>query len=455
MNNIFKKTVSGLYTGLFLISPLCFILGMIQTNFQKLLPYQEFFHGKQFFDFYTISDILLIAIFTLFLFGFFTGALELQKRPLKFWLGAGIFLIFVAGAIQILFQKTYDPILSSPIEYFRSMFIFPIFYALLVYKTLSDKVLKWLMYAYISTISLFCVFALTQYFFNIFPGVQYDFTQRLVWPYIDFLTLKWQSANWVTFLIAPAFVISFIKLFNLTRDSIRVNKSKFGIKSFVIHLDFRFWILLFPIILIGLVLYFAQSYGSYMGIALAIALFLFRSLKLKHFLIAFLVLAVIGSGVFLFQRNSAKYKIWTGEKYRYATSVQDRKDIYKMNLYMLENNPVLGVGLNQYQSYFALNKDILGHEYNELNIPPHAHNFFLSMWLALGIIGLIGILLIIFAAFFHARFNPLNPAIFAFVAIIIHGIVDSYYWKPEIAYTVWLIIIFSYLYKQKWTKSQY
>lgn len=428
---MFKSIISKTFFALLAFFPIAFILGMIQTNFQNLLPYQMYFRGIYFFDFYTVTDVIFTLILMLAVFGFLTQTIETQNRKIPLELKASVILIFIAGIVQILFQKIYAPILSSPIEYFREMFIFPILYAFLVYKFLDAKWLKRLLYAYIGIITIFCIFALIQYFFAIFPGVQYDFTQRLVWPYIDPITLKWQSANWVAFLVAPAFIISAIKIFE------------------------KRYFFIIPAVFMALVLYFVQSYGAYAAIAAAIIFYLFRALNFKKFLIAFLIIIIAGAGVFFLQKSSAKYKIWSGAtQYRYSTSVESRFDIWKMNLNIIEVHPILGVGLNQYQSYFSLNDYILGHRYNEIGVPPHAHNFFISMWTSLGIIGFLAMLLLIVGTFFRSKFSVSNPAIFALVAIMIHGIVDSYYWKPEIAYTLWLIIVFSYLYQQKWIKSQ-
>ena len=91
----------------------------------------------------------------------------------------------------------------------------------------------------------------------------------------------------------------------------------------------------------------------------------------------------------------------------------------------------------------------MGGELNESHIPPHAHNFFLSMWTNLGVFGFLAMVILVVGILWRSKLDPLNPAVFALIAIMAHGLIDSYYWKQEIAYTVWLVVVFAYLYKMK------
>ena len=420
------------YNTLFILSPWFILLGMLQTNFQKFLPYQEYFKGRYFFDFYTVTDIFMAFLIAVFFIGLVVKKTSFNKNKIPRELLICVALLFIAGAIQILFQKIYEPILTAPIEYFRSMILYPVVYILLIFKTLDQKTINSLVISYILMIAIFCAAALAQYFFKIFSGVQYDFMGRLVWPYIDFVTLKWQSANWIAFFVTPGLIISFIKTFNA------IKSRKFNTE---------FYIFAVASMLSAITIYFVQSYGAYAAIFAAIAVYLFRTLKFKYFLVALLCLILAAGGIYMIQKNSLKYKVLTGEQaYKYKTSTEARTDIYKMDLYIIKNYPLMGAGLNQYQSFFSQNKQILGRDFNELTIPPHAHNFFLSFWTSLGIFGVAAMLILIIGIFWRIKFNPTTPALFALIAIMTHGLIDSYYWKPEIAYTVWLVIAFSYLY---------
>ncbi|HLG25601.1 MAG TPA: O-antigen ligase family protein [Candidatus Gracilibacteria bacterium] len=290
-------------------------------------------------------------------------------------------------------------------------------------------------------VGFFCALALLQHFTGIFPGEQKDFMGRLVWPFIDFVTLKSSSANWVAFFITPAHIISFIILCNtiIHRKKLRGDRAAL--------LEFCFTAAIF--FLADITVYLTQSYGAYAAIFAAITLYLFRALRFKEFLAVFLVLCVMAGGIFLLQKDTWKFKVFSGESsYRFDTSVTSRADIYRMNVHMILTNPLLGVGLNQYQSYFKeYQKEVLGHDLNESHTPPHAHNFFTSFWTSLGFFGFLAVVILMIGIFWHTKFSPGYPAAFVFLAIMIHGLIDAYYWKQEIAYTFWIVVGLCYLYR--------
>ncbi|MBU1953981.1 O-antigen ligase family protein, partial [Patescibacteria group bacterium] len=276
-------------------------------------------------------------------------------------------------------------------------------------------------------VGVFCVAALAQYFGGFFPGESKDFMGRLVWPFIDFVTLKSSSANWAAFFVTPAVVLFFIKAFS-TRGR---------------------WPYPLLFLLTSVTLYLTQSYGGYAAVIAGITLYLFRAQPYKKFVISLLIIsAVIGAG-YLHQHTTWKYQVLTGESdYRYANSAASRGDIYRMDLSMILTNPLLGVGMNQYQNYFAAHQqEVLEHELNESHVPPHAHNFFLSFWTSLGFFGFLAMIILILGLFWRTKFDPGSPAVFVIVAIMVHGLIDSWYWKQDTAYIFWLMIMFAYLYR--------
>ncbi len=419
-----KSRLKKFYEWLFVISPWVFFAGLLQFHFQQFVPLNRLFMGAQFFDYVTVIDFLVILIFVLFLFGYAKGELVWNEHKLGRAFKLVVVLLIVAGILQLLFQKVYEPVLVTPTEYLRSLFVFPFIFTVLAYKTLGADLIKRMAKSYALMASFFCVLALVQYFTGWFPGEQHDFMGRLVWPYVDFITLKSASANWVAFFITPALIISFIFVWK--------------------RIDL--WVYLPAFVLTAVTVYMTQSYGAYAAAFAGAGLYLFRELKFKKFLVAACVLVAAAAAIYLLQQNTMKFQVNYGDaEYRYSNSVASRWDIYKMNGHILTTHPLLGVGLNQYQSYFASNhKEILGHDYGEVQIPPHAHNFFMSFWTSLGLLGFLAMLILLIELLWKSRLDPNNPAIFAFVGIMTHGLIDSYYWQQEIAYIFWLIVLFSY-----------
>lgn len=414
------------------------LFGLYRHNFQKFFPYDPILKGPEFFDFFTVMDGYILIIIVFFVAGVLSGLIKptLKKIPLELWIAA--LLLLAAGVFQLYFQSPIEPILSTPFEYFKQLIIYPLIFVFIGTSTLDKNSIKPFVYSYLAMICVFGIGSLFQFFTNHFPGATLDFTGRLVWPFIDFLTLDIASANWTAFFTVPAVILSFA-----------------GIVQAVIHKKFSPKVIFFGIcfLLSGIIVYLTQSYGAYAGLFVAFSLYLYKSLPLKKFLAAFVVLVLMGGGMYLIQKNSYKFQILEGSQTtQFDNSVSSRGDIMKMNLHIVTTHPWLGVGFNQYQSYFADNhQEVFGKEYNESQFPPHAHNFFLSFWTTMGILGFLGMLTLIIGLFWRFRLDPTRPALFIIAAIMTHGLIDSFYWRHEIAYTFWIIILFVYLHKDSYS----
>ncbi len=439
-----KNGFQLLYRWMIVLAPWVFLGGLFQVNFQKFLPGQRIFKGMNFFDYFTLTDIYITFLAALFIFGLMKGffkddvknAVE-KKLPAELVICIG--LVCLAGILQIVFQKVYEPVLSTPTEYFREFFLYPLIFTVILLRGTDSELAGRLVRSYILMTVFFCGLALVQYLSGVFPGEQYDFTKRLVWPYIDFLTLKSSSANWAAFFVTPGFLLGFFGL----AEMIRNGKVFTGVKLN------SYAILYNTVVFLGaMVLFLTQSYGAWAAAGIAVAFYFFRALKLRNSLIVLVVMLAAAAGVFGLIQGSYKYRIMTGQQeYRYANSIVSRFDIYKMDLNMITTHPVLGVGLNQFQSYFTQNHEqVLEHTYPESQIPPHAHNFFAGMWVNLGIFGFLGMLVLIAGIFWRMEFTPDNPAVFVLLAIMIHGLIDSWYWRQEIAYAFWIVVALCYLY---------
>ncbi len=424
-----------------LLSPLVLLAGLLQFHFQSFLPYQGVFKGEFAFDFFTVIDIFVSILLITYLYLRLYKKVKPLRTKLPKELAICIFLLLIAGFLEMNFQQIYEPVLSQPFEYFRSLFIYPLVFAILIYQSVDEEDFKKLVNGFIFVTGIFCFVALLQYFTGIFPGEKMDFMGRLTWPYVDYITLKTSSANWVAFFVTPGFILAFILGAKKTVD-----------KKF----DHCFWIYAIAGVLAAITLYLVQSYGAYVAIFASVSLFLFRFLNFKRFLLMLVLMIMVGAGMFLVQKNSLKYQVITNQfdNYRYENSLGTREQIWKMNLNILKERPLLGIGLNQYQSYFKLNQEnVLGKELNESHTPPHPHNFFMGFQANLGVLGLIAIAILLAGIFWRSKFSPENPAIFVLSAIMIHGLIDSYYWKQEIAYIFWTMIVFAYLYNLAYHKK--
>ena len=136
-------------------------------------------------------------------------------------------------------------------------------------------------------------------------------------------------------------------------------------------------------------------------------------------------------------------------------SGQLRVNIWKGSARLIKEQPILGAGLNGYQRLAPAYQERYYHpETNELisvETHPYPHNLFFTMWLELGLAGLF-IFLLIIVRFFNKGFQKVKKqdaynlqfliygSMAAMVVILIHGLVDTPYFKNDLSILFWIII---------------
>ena len=134
-------------------------------------------------------------------------------------------------------------------------------------------------------------------------------------------------------------------------------------------------------------------------------------------------------------------------------SGQLRLNIWQGAWTMIKSHPILGVGLRGYQK--------LAPQYQEFyyqpqtgqlistETHPYPHNLFLAVWVELGLLGLLAFLALLIKFFVQGykitKTNLSTPLITisimaALVAVLAHGLVDTPYFKNDLAVLFWLII---------------
>ena len=137
-----------------------------------------------------------------------------------------------------------------------------------------------------------------------------------------------------------------------------------------------------------------------------------------------------------------------------SESDSSRRQIWNYSFQMIRIQPVLGVGLGNF--YHKIDQLSAGNkEFRAQTLPYalHPHNVFLAVWLNLGIVGLLAFCMILydFSKKLFADRKTRMPGLIYFVAmlaIIIHGMFDTTYFKNDLAAIFWLIMAFGFLVKQ-------
>lgn len=127
-----------------------------------------------------------------------------------------------------------------------------------------------------------------------------------------------------------------------------------------------------------------------------------------------------------------------------------RVNIWKGASEILKEKSVLGAGLNGYRvlapQYQERYYDQSTQELISVETHPYPHNLLLTIWLELGLLGLVIFFLILFQ-FFKKGFKNfkkepilIGSIMGAMAVILIHGLVDTPYFKNDLAILFWVII---------------
>lgn len=122
-----------------------------------------------------------------------------------------------------------------------------------------------------------------------------------------------------------------------------------------------------------------------------------------------------------------------------------RFHIWAATLRMLRDHPVFGAGLDAYQQVMAPYRAGDPRLYPQ----PYPHNIFLTSWTELGVLGMVTfaatVVYLVLAAFrgFRRAVGVERALLWgtgtAFVMLLVHGLVDSPYWKNDLSLEFWML----------------
>jgi O-antigen ligase len=130
-----------------------------------------------------------------------------------------------------------------------------------------------------------------------------------------------------------------------------------------------------------------------------------------------------------------------------------RRSIYAYAGTMLKQNYLTGIGLGDFHDKITVMSK--GDKYFTDNVLPyalHPHNLLLAIWLNMGIVGLIVFLWFIAIYYIKCfRTDPPMVAILfsAMLAILLHGLFDTTYFKNDLAAIFWLLFALTIIFSVK------
>jgi O-antigen ligase len=323
-----------------------------------------------------------------------------QKKIL--WSSGLIFFGFIFAA---LFNKNYFETAGILKSWVFLPFIFSLIAGSMLNKKQKEKIFS------IYYLSAFLV-ATTSLIYFFLGKITYDGRLESIF----------NSPNYLAMYLAPAF---FIAYFGKTVDRLNLKNEKK-------------WLLL-SLAPITLSTYLTYSYGAWLSI---LASFLIIILwKKKNFAKNIFILLIGILIIFLSQQRKNKFLDLLLLNPR--SSFFSRLMIWRSAEKILCDNFFWGIGIGNFQNkYLAYQKYF--QPYLEWAVP-HPHNLYLAFWLYSGIIGFIGFALLLF---FWVRttlkketddsLKLLSLALMSY--FLLHGIIDTTYFKNDLAVMFWLLI---------------
>ncbi len=247
----------------------------------------------------------------------------------------------------------------------------------------------------------------------------------------------YSSPNYLAMYLAPALIISvwlFLKGSMLAEGKKINSKEKY------------FWLIF--VLIIAAAIYFSYSYSAWLAITASVFLLIYLMVPTETrktlFVSVFLLLLL------LFVRQAGSEKLENLKNLAYRSSANSRIMIWRSALMIGRDNPVFGIGPGNFQKHYLDYQKKFSEPYLEWAVP-QPHNIFLAFWLETGIFGLAGFVMIL-AWFFNSgiliiKERRLNGAreiaiilLSAAAYILLHGLLDTTYWKNDLAMVFWLVL---------------
>jgi O-antigen ligase len=359
-------------------------------------------------------NILEFLIGVIFLVWIFSKEKKFSLRAIRYSLPVALMLLGLA--LSVIANKNYSVGLGA----IKGWFVFPLVFGIVFYDALKKDenfLKKSLLALFFSGVAVSAV------------GIVYKFLGELT--YDGRLKIFWDSPNQLAMFLAIPFLTG---LFFVLQEK-EMNKKKPYILS---------------IVLIGLILYYTFSYGAWLAITVAIIVFFwlkYRNITQKKYVAILLVFLLI----FISWASFSKFKNIQnlGER----SSLVSRFMIWKSAGLMIENDSLFGIGAGnfqnkylEYQKYFP--------PYLEWSVP-QPHNIFLAFWLESGLVGLVGLVVLLWYFFRDNKKAIMNNRDFGIlflgimVYILVHGLIDTTYWRNDLAVVFWVVIAANLYSKEK------
>jgi putative inorganic carbon (hco3(-)) transporter len=335
---------------------------------------------------------------------------KLPALPKTLWLS--ILLILIGTIFSILCNNNY----RAGFGILKSWFLLPIIFSYALYaETKSAEFIEKIFLTIFLSVSLVGFLAII---YKILGVVTYD----------NRLTAFYLSPNQLAMYLAPGL---FFGSYFLAKNFLL---EKYSQKFFAC-------VILFLLMLVPF--YFTYSYGAWLAVLVAmliIAIGLFP--HKKSFLLGFFIICL--TIMVFFQTDTQKFSSLTHFSAR--SSFASRMMVWQSALLIIKQNPFFGIGPGNFQARYLENQQYFP-LYLEWAVP-QPHNIFLAFWTQTGLLGFIGFIFLLFFVFQKSIFLfkkqktalLIAPLLGFFIYTVLHGLIDTTYWKNDLAFLFWICV---------------
>ena len=371
----------------------------------------------------TLLEVMIVILFLVWLARIIlqiTDLDELRLKELKSWFFP--ILAWLAVATIAIFVS---PDLRAAAGIWKAYFIEPILLLIVFISLIKDKKdLKLIFLAFIFSAVIVSIYALYQKFIG--QGVW----STEVWgkPKVLRVISFFPHPNFLGLYLGPLIILGLSYILLCFKNK---------------KVSIVFAILFFIITFLSLI--FARSEGAILAVLAGLFLLGLIVKQTQKYVFVALIITLLVVFAFPVSRNYLIQKIGLHD-----LSGQLRVNIWKGAFDMIRHKPILGVGLDGYQRLVShYQKRFYDKKTGELisvETHPYPHDLFLAVWLELGLSGL-AILFWILIKFFKQGFENIKkePIILysvmsAMIVMLIHGLVDTPYFKNDLSILFWLLI---------------
>jgi len=123
----------------------------------------------------------------------------------------------------------------------------------------------------------------------------------------------------------------------------------------------------------------------------------------------------------------------------------DRLHIWQTATRLIQSQPLTGIGPGQFGYYFLGDPNNAETTAAQLAAAYHPHNLFLGFWLSGGLLSLVGLIWLLARVWQRYRLQRTDPIVIgataALLAIVVHGLVDTTYFKNDLSLIFWWLIV--------------